>query len=456
MSKTFLFDEFSPVSSKEWKQKIQFDLKGADYNKTLVWESPEGIKVKPFYHSDDAVEAASNLTRTNGWSAAQAIYAGNAALANEKALKELKRGAESLYFIMPKETLNVKILLKDIALSKVPIYFEFAFLSSAYVQEIQNFAGNSSHQIYFNIDPIGQLARIGNWFYNREIDFKILTDLTALNVKNLLCVDLGLYQNSGADMIQQLAYALAHANEYLNTFKDTLSASFSMTFKIAIGSNYFFEIAKIRALRLLWRSIAAEYAITANCHIIAYPTKRNKVLYDYNTNMLRTTTECMSAVLGGADTVCNFPYDSLYHKDNEFANRIALNQLLLLKYESYFDKVDNAADGAYYIESITNQLAEKALLLFKSIEKSGGFLKELKAHKIQKKIQESSQKQQVRFNEGHDVLIGTNRYQNKADKMKDEIEIYPFLKIKPRKTLIKPILERRLAEEIEQKRLENE
>ena len=188
----------------------------------------------------------------------------------------------------------------------------------------------------------------------------------------------------------------------------------------------------------------------------ATPTKRNKTLYDYNTNMLRTTTECMSAVLGGANAVNNLPYDAIYHKDNEFGERIARNQLLILKHESYFNKVDNPADGSYYIETLTRQLAEKALVLFKDIEKNGGFLKQLKEGIIQRKIKESAQKEQNEFDAGKAVLLGTNKYPNPKDRMKNELEIYTFVKIKKRKTLIEPIIEKRLSESLEQKRLKNE
>src|SRR5690606_20773082 len=120
-------------------------------------------------------------------------------------------------------------------------------------------------------------------------------------------------------------------NEYLNVTSSAVERS--MTFQISTGPNYFFEIAKIRALRKLYATLAKEYGINENCHIIATPSKRNKTLYDYNVNLLRSTSECMSAVLGGADAVCNLPYDALYHKSNEFGERIARNQLLILKHE---------------------------------------------------------------------------------------------------------------------------
>jgi methylmalonyl-CoA mutase len=202
--------------------------------------------------------------------------------------------------------------------------------------------------------------------------------------------------------------------------------------------------------------LVKEYNHDFDCRIIATPSKRNKTLYDYNVNMLRTTTECMSAILGSADFVANLPYDVLYHKDNEFGDRISRNQLLILKNESYLDKVKNPTDGAYYIESLTQQLAEKALELFKDIEKNGGLISQLIDGTIQRKISESAQKEQELFDLGKEILLGTNKYPNKNDRMKDDLELYPFVKQNPRKTLIIPIIEKRLAEKLEQERLSQE
>jgi methylmalonyl-CoA mutase len=261
-------------------------------------------------------------------------------------------------------------------------------------------------------------------------------------------------------MIQQLAYGLAHANEYLNHFKDIFATkdpdSFILNFKLAMGPNYFFEIAKIRALRHLYRTLASEYGITLDCHILAVPSLRNMSIYDYNNNMLRTTTECMSAILGGANTICNSSYDAIYHKDNEFGERISRNQLLILKHESYFDKVANPTDGAYYIETLTTQLAQKALVLFKDIESNGGFLKLLKEGTIQRKIKESALKEQNRFDATEEIILGTNKHVNMNNRMKNDMELYPFVKTNKRKTIIEPIIARRLAEKLEQERLKNE
>jgi len=414
MSNKKLFTDFQEVSAKAWKQKIQVDLKGADYNETLVWESPEGIKVKPFYHLDDHVSTPPISKSTNSWKIGHTIYAGNALMANAKALEFLNRGVESIFFIVPSKEIEIDVLLKGIDIKKAPVYFELQFLSSDYVKKLAKVVGEAIGNIFINIDIIGNLAKSGNWFDNLDKDYRILGNILETALPNVLQVDVSLYQNAGANRVQQLAYALAHANEYLNHFENVFASlprrqageakeSFVMNFKVAVGTNYFFEIAKLRALRLLWKSLSSEYGITTDCHIMAEPTKRNKTLYDYNTNMLRTTTECMSAVLGGADVVFNTPYDAIYHKTNEFGERIAVNQLLLLKNESHFDKVDNAADGTYYIESLTQQLAEKALELFKTIEKGGGFLKYLKDHTIQRKVKESAQKEQAKFDAEQEV-----------------------------------------------------
>lgn len=454
MAKTNLFDEFEPKSPKAWKQKIQFDLKGADYNESLLWESPEGIKVKPFYTSEDLGDRLRPQKNSPTWKIAQEIYAGNAKMANSKALDALERGAESLVFTIPSDEIKIEKLINGINLEQVPVHFNFQFLSEACLNTTKDIAQNG----FFHMDIIGNLARTGNWYVSLENDHNILKNACKSPIYNVLSVDSSLYQNAGANSVQQLGYALAHANEYLNflDLQKLLKPATSITFKIAVGSNYFFEIAKLRALRILWNSLANTYGIVADCHILVKPSLRNKTIYDYNTNMLRTTTECMAAILGGADTVLNMAYDAVYHKDNEFGERIARNQLLLLKYESYFDKVSNPADGSYYIESLTRQLAEKSLELFKGIEAGGGFLKQLKEHTLQRKIKESAQKEQSLFDSQLEILVGTNKYESEDDKMKATINLFPFLKINNRKTLLEPILEKRLAEALEQKRLNHE
>ena len=452
---TNLFNDFDSLSSKQWKQQIQFELKGADYNETLVWESPEGIKVKPFYHKDEDYKTTAIVTEVSNFKIVQNIFVFDVEKSIRKANDAISRGAESVRFTIENEDLDITKLLSEIAIDKIPVYLNLKFLSANFIKKVNEIALSKNAIIHCLADPIHQLASDGNWFETETRDnFEILNTISK-ECKNVSFININatLYQNAGANMVQQLAYTLAHTNEYFNHIQNSNQ---QFTIEVSVGTNYFFEIAKLRALRLLFNTLAKEYNHNFDCHIIATPTKRNKTLYDYNVNMLRTTTECMSAILGGANAVANLAYDAIYHKDNEFGDRISRNQLLVLKKESYFDIVNNPADGTYYIENLTAQLAEKALLLFKEIEANGGFLKQLKEGNIQKKIQESAQKEQDLFDSGKEVLLGTNKYPNKNDKMSHDLELFPFVKIKPRKTLITPIIEKRLAEKMEQERLETE
>ena len=446
--KKHLLTDFDPVSAKAWKQKIQVDLKGAEYNETLISKTLEGIHIKPFYHNDDGIATKEIPGTPSGWNITQGVFIDDVKIANNIAIDALEKGAEAIVFTAEKP-FNIPSVFKDFPFSKATIYFDFSFLDIEFVKELSLYLTKHKAEFYLNLDPVGKLSKEGNWFKSQKEDFKALQSLSKTG--NTIAVDTTNYQNAGANMVQQLAYALAHANEYLNH-----QTTNSITFKIATGTHYFFEIAKIRALRILYASLAKEYNCSQTCHVIAQPSRRNKTVYDYNINMLRSTTEAMSSILGGADAVCNMPYDVLYHKSNEFGERISRNQLLILKAESYFDVVSNPADGAYYIESVTQELASKALELFKQIEDGGGFIKQLLQGDIQKKIKESASKQQALFDNGSITLLGTNKHPNPMDLMKENLELFPFLKSNPRKTLIQPIIAKRLAEAIEQERLSHE
>ena len=446
--KKHLLTDFDPVSAKAWKQKIQVDLKGAEYNETLISKTLEGIHIKPFYHNDDDIATTEIPGTPSGWNITQGVFIDDVKIANNIAIDALEKGAEAIVFTAEKP-FNIPSVFKDFPFFKATIYFDFSFLDIEFVKELSLYLTEHKAEFYLNLDPVGKLSKEGNWFKSQKEDFKALQSLSKTG--NTISVDTTNYQNAGANMVQQLAYALAHANEYLNH-----QTTNSITFKIATGTHYFFEIAKIRALRILYASLAKEYNCSQTCHVIAQPSRRNKTVYDYNINMLRSTTEAMSSVLGGADAVCNMPYDVLYHKSNEFGERISRNQLLILKAESYFDVVSNPADGAYYIESVTQELASKALELFKQIEDGGGFIKQLLQGDIQKKIKESASKQQALFDNGSITLLGTNKHPNPMDLMKENLELFPFLKSNPRKTLIQPIIAKRLAEAIEQERLSHE
>jgi len=442
-----LFREFQKTSASEWKQKIIDELKGADFEKNLVWESPEGIKVKPFYHSDDLEKTRKPSVNNTIWKICQLIIVTSAEEANERALDAISRGAESLLFKISSDNIPLEKLLVGIE-KEITIHFDFGFFSPSFFNKIRI----KNPTCFLNLDCIGNLAKTGNWFSSEGEDFDILKPLQDSRNKNIISIDVSLYQNAGANIVQQLAYAMAHFNEY---FVRGIVGS-HVTFKISVGSNYFFEIAKLRSLRWLFEILTLEYGVKIDCHIITEPSKRNKTIYDYNVNMLRTTTESMAAILGGADTVCNLPYDSVYNEPNEFGERIARNQLLILKHESYFSEVYNPADGAYYIESLTKELAESALQKFKEIESKGGFLKLLKEGSIQKEITESARIEQQKFDDEKIILVGTNAFQDFDNRIKDNLELNLLQEKKFGQTIIEPIVEKRISSGLEQKRMGDE
>ncbi|MFK5958545.1 MAG: methylmalonyl-CoA mutase subunit beta [Lutibacter sp.] len=448
---TFITQDFEPSSAAAWKQKIQFDLKGADYNETLLTKTNEGITIKPFYHLDNFEKLEIPISE-NDFKICQKIIITSEEESNKIAIEVINRGANALKFVA-KTPFNSSILFQNLLFKNIEFHFQFEFLSEEFIRKLHEFLKNEI--VFFNIDIVGNLAKTGNWYASLNEDFKVLEKLIQNNkTKFIISVNVDLYQNAGANTVQQVAYALTHANEYLTKFGGEIASK--IQFNFTIGGNYFFEIAKIRAFKYLYNLILSTYNVTANAQIFTEPSLRNKTLYDYNVNMLRTTTESMSAILSGANTISNVSYDTVFHNSNEFGDRIARNQLLILKEESYFTNAQHIATNSYYIEAITKQIAEKALVIFKEIEKSGGFLQQLKEGTIQRKIVENAKKEQIQFNNGNLILLGTNKYPNELDKMKHTIEVHPFVERNPKKTLIIPIIPKRLSEELEQKRLKNE
>lgn len=447
---SFLFDEFDPISPAAWKQKIQVDLKGDDYNETLLWQTREGIVVKPFYTKEDRKEYPIQLP-SGGFDSVQSFYIDHPTITNQLAKDALERGATGLYFKASKP-FDYKKVLSDIDTSNTLIYFHIDFLDATFTKEVAAYCKGSA--VYFHTDILGHLSKTGNWYHNLDKDHQILSEIVAAVPKSI-GISLSLFENAGATMVQQIAYSLAQANEYLEHFGPSIASQ--IHFHCSVGSHYFFEIAKLRALRVAWDALLTVHgAPKTTPHILTTPSYRNKTLYDYNVNMLRTTSEAMSAVLGGSNAVCSLAYDAMYHKSNEFGERIARNQLLILQEESYFKEAQQSANGSYYIENITHQLATKAIELLKQLEKGGGYLSQLKKGIIQDKIAKAAQEEQEAFNTQQLELLGSNVLPNQEDRMKENLELYPFQKKNHTKTLLQPILTKRLAEDYEKLRLEKE
>ena len=448
-----LFKDFHPVSAKEWKQKIQSELKGKDYN-DLLTKTAENITIKPFYHQEDLPKELASLPDHN-WLIAEQIDLESNKFNPDLVLKTVDKGTQVLIFKTENPfSADIIELIK-----KVVEKDAFIFIQIDAGKEVLN---KLTHQladiknIQLAIDPIYYLCKKG--FYpdkNKQVDQSV-----ELQVKNhgILFVNADVYHNAGADATQQIAYTAAHLNEYLNFLaeRDQLSSIQEVRLKVALGSRYFLEIAKLKALRILVQSLLQEFGIQAKIYIQSTNAHRNKTIYDYNLNMIRSTAESMAGILGGADEIINLPYDYLFHYPNEFGQRIARNQLLMLREESHFDKVKNPTEGSFFVENITDQLADEALSLFKSIEKSGGFLKQLRDGKIQQKIKEKAQKEQDQFDNNNITLVGINNYIDDEGYVKGQLDFYPFPKARHEQTQIKPIIAKRLSESIEQEWLKKE
>lgn len=450
-----LFSNFPPISTEEWMAKIAADLKGADFEKRLVWKTNEGFKVNPFYRSEniEGFNTAISLPgefpyvrgtkKDNEWYSRQDIKVKDVKAANAKALNVLNRGINSLCFIIKSGDVtveNVKTLLKDISIENVELNFstcnkkslELAKILVDYYKQAGVDLANCCGSI--NFDPFKPLLKKGKacdqWIESSVAIVKAIAPLTRFR---LLSVNAHLTSDSGAFNYQELGYALANGNQILSALVDAgLDAGLvakKIKFNFGIGGNYFMEIAKFRAARWLWAEIVNAYAANAaedikpaaKIYAHAQTSTFNKTIYDAHVNMLRTQTEAMSAAIAGINSLTVHPFDETFKESDEFSERIARNQQLLLKEESHFDKITDPSAGSYYIENLTSSLAEQAWKLFLEVDEKG-FYEALKAGTIQSAIKESSDARFKALATRREILLGTNQYPNFTEKASSKIE----------------------------------
>jgi methylmalonyl-CoA mutase len=465
-----LLADFPAVSTQEWMDKVTADLKGADFDKKLVWKTNEGFSVRPFYRAEDILQYSTIKAKPgkfpyvrgtkvdNDWYVRQDIAVKDAKKANTKALDLLYKGVNSLGFTISREDLNadfLAVLLKDINAECVELNFktcssrtvELLDLLSAYYESM-NYDARKLHGS-INFDAINSMMLRGKKFSKEDISSKAVAAVNAASrlpfyrVVNVNAVSLG---NAGAFVAQELGYALAWGNEYLSMMieqgVDKSLAAKKIKFNFGVGSNYFMEIAKFRAAKWLWALIVKEYSpecrrpdcpetVAGICYcsmkmrIHAQTSEFNKTIYDPYVNMLRTQTEAMSASLGGVHSLNVLPFDSVFKKPEEFSERIARNQQLLLKEESHFDKVTDAAAGSYYIETLTNEIAAQAWNIFLQTEEEGGFLDAVLAGKVQATIHQTAEKRMKNVSSRREVLLGTNQFPNfnELSEVKPEVSV---------------------------------
>ena len=444
-SKEKLFSDFSPVSTEQWMERITADLKGADFEKKLVWKTNEGFKVKPFYRKEDldGLKTTDALPgefpylrgikkNNNEWFVRQEISVEDVKEANAKALDILNKGIDSLYFRVKAKELSTEYiaeLLKDICAECVELNFstcqghvvELATLLVDYFR--QKGYDLTKLQGSINYDYFDKMLSRGKEKGVMVDTAKALIAATAvLPEYRVLNVNALSLNNAGAYIYQELGYALAWGNEYMNQLTEAgvpaETVARKIKFNFGISSNYFLEIAKFRAARMLWADIVSQYLSENDCkcaakmRIHAETSSFNLTVYDAYVNLLRTQTEAMSAALAGVDSMTVVPFDKAYEAPNEFSERLARNQQLLLKEESHFDKVVDPAGGSYYIENLTVSIAQQAWNLFLAVEEEGGFYAAVKAGKVQEAVNASNTARHEAVAKRKEILLGTNQYPN--------------------------------------------
>ena len=456
-SKEKLFSDFPPVSTQEWMDKIMVDLKGADFEKKLVWKTNEGFKVKPFYRQEDleGLKTTEGLPGQypyirgikkddNTWFIRQDIVVENAAEANAKALDILNKGVDSLGFQIKAKELNAEYLdtlLKDICCECIELNFstcqrhtlQLAQLLVAYFQK----KGYAPEKLKgsLNFDPISKMMQKG-----KDVSAVIATGKelveTLAGYPHFRCIAVNSVQlnNAGAYIYQELGYALAWGNEYLNQLVEAgvpaAPAAKKIKFNFGISSNYFMEIAKFRAARMLWADIVKQYqpkcprtdckntgadgTCYCACKMVAHAetSNFNLTLFDAHVNLLRTQTEAMSAAIAGVNSITVSPFDKTYETPNDFSERIARNQQLLLKEESHLNRIVDPAAGSYYIENLTVSIAKEAWKLFLAVEEAGGMLQAVKAGSVQEAVNQSNKARHEAVSKRKEILLGTNQYPN--------------------------------------------
>ena len=455
----FLAD-FAPVSTQQWKDKIIADLKGADFNKKLVWRTPEGFNVQPFYRREDlkglktTVSAPGQFpyvrgTRANNeWDIRQDICAcKNARKANAKALEVLNKGITSLGFCLDKDKLTyhfIKTLLNGIYAPAVVLNFSICPCAAPKLADILvRYFGRMGYDFKavrgsINVDPIKHMLLKGKDLSREEVTDKLVATVNAAKTLvnyRVVCVNSAVINNSGAYAAQELAYALAWGAEYMTMMTEAgvpnYRAARDIRFNMGIGGNYFMEIAKFRAGRLLWAKIVEQYKNpifttalrnAAKMNVSATTSRFNMTVFDAYVNLLRSQTETMSAALAGVDEITVTPFDVTYEEPTEFAERIARNQQLLLKEEAHFDKVVDPAAGSFYLENLTASMAQEAWRQFLEIQEQGGFFEMVKAGKIQEAVAANLKTRLQDVARRKEVILGSNQFPNFTEKAGKKIK----------------------------------
>lgn len=459
-NKKKLFSEFPPVSTRQWEDKILEDLKGGDYNKKLVWQTNEGFNVRPYYRLENLKDkelldllpgeypyTRGNRTQSNNWEIRQDIELESIEKANQKSLFILDRGITTLGFVCPanrkknpiREQQDFRLLLKNVHIDCIGLNFVCGHQAPNILSMLLKEVEERETEIKLvcgsvDLDPLGYLTITGNYGTSEKTDFQVLHEMLRAVEKNLpnfrvLGINGYFLHNAGASVVQELGFSLAMASEYLTRLTDSgIPAdviSSHLQFNLGVGSNYFMEIAKIRAARTLWAKLIEAYnpkdETSKQVYIHSVTSDWNQTIYDPYMNVLRATTESMAAILGGTDSLSVRPFTSSYKPASKFSGRLARNIQIILKEEAYLGKSVDPAAGSYYIENLTDSIMTEAWKIFLLVEKEGGYSEALKKGIVQVEIGKTANKRDLQMATRREVLVGINQYPNAVETAKNEI-----------------------------------
>lgn len=452
-----LNEDFAPVTTAEWNEVVRKDLKGAEPSK-LLWKTDEGITVKPFYRAEDLKDLHGQLdsapgefpfvrgTRAgNDWSIRQTIDLADPAQANAAAREAIAAGAESIGFEILPEGASVRGVAVQSAddmrrliagLRGVPLSFRAHQAARAilvlYLSELKEPASVTGS---IDFDPLGDLLLEGASSRSPQEIFDDAVKVLRFAGRKApllrtLAVRAGQFTEAGGTVVQELAFALAVGVDYLSELTqrglDVDEICSKVFFVFAAGSNYFFEIAKLRAFRMMWAQAVGQFqpkqADSSKATVESVTARWGMTAYEAHNNLLRGATEAMSAAIGGCDSIEVMPFDAALKPSDDISRRLARNTQVILKKEAYLDRVADPGGGSYYVEALTDSLAREAWKLFQEMEAKGGFLKAVQAGFVQQEIANSRRLKDEAIAARRRNLLGTNQYPDPNEQVLDKID----------------------------------
>jgi len=438
-------EDFPAVTTAEWEARIMEDLKGADYRKRLVWKTHHGVEVMPYYRAEhlealpfmgslpgEAPFVRGNKTGNNGWEVRQDFDDEDLAKANALARKAIANGVQAVGLNVGQvhDGKELARLLQGIDLARTAVHLLHSKNYLPLFRNLLSLAPDTGFRGSLNFDPLGYMLLHGAPYGSLDNNMADAAELLRLAAGRspgfrVITVNGQHVHNAGAGIVQELAFLLSQGNEYLASLTDqgftADEVAPAMQFRLAIGSDYFPEIAKVRAAKMLWSAVVAQYHPTKEesrmMNIQAESSMWNKAVYDPYTNLLRTSTEAMSAAIGGVDALVLHPFDATFRPPGDFSLRLARNQQNVLKHEAYFDKVVDPAAGSYYIENLTHSVAEAAWQLFVQTEEQGGFTACAGKGFLKEEIEKTCRQRDMDIAMRKTVFIGVNQYPGSSERL---------------------------------------